>query len=160
MLAEPGYDYLIDLQAWLLNRFFTLFSDIGFEAGAREAELAVTVYFMLDRRLTSVEAAGETARHLRRAELVIIRNAAIGDVLSLPEALARYREFPKDRELVLPRLSVNALNYLDRPDFTFAEFIAKNGKNAPVDLRAELWAFLEAVYNQRQAGDSGAPVVF
>ena len=80
---------------------------------------------------------------------VPVRNEAIGNVLTLPQAALIYGEIEKKNEIILPRLSVDALNYLDKDDFSFAEFVASSGENTPGELRFELWNFLEAFHNQR-----------
>lgn len=159
MLAEPAHAYVIDLQAPLTDDFFRLFRDIGFDEAAEEAGLTISVYFMLDRALTSVQAMERISRLLGRAHLVPVRNEAIGDVLLIPQAAFIYKGIHKSRELLLPRLSLEALDLIDEPDFTFAEFIARNGAGVSPELRTELWNFLVAVYDQRRSDREGGNVV-
>ncbi len=158
ILSEPDFDYVIDLDAGLIDSFFRIFSDIGFGEAAREAHLGVAIYFILDRKISSVQKALAISRLCKNVDFVPVRNEAMGNILAVPQAASIYHDIRKNREIQLPRLSIDALNFLDRPDFSFAKFLARNGEDVPFELRIELWAFLEAVYNQRKTGDSGNPV--
>lgn len=158
IVSEPHFDYVIDLEANLTDRFFRIFTDIGFGEAAREAHLGVTVYFVLDRKVSSVQKALWISRLCREVDFVPVRNEAMGNILALPQASAVYSDIRKSREILLPRLSIDAVNYIERPDFSYAHFLARNGQDVPFELRIELWSFLEAVYNQRQTGESGNPV--
>ena len=158
MVDEPDHDYVVDLQANLLKPFFKVYSDIAFDEGAAEAGIAVSVYFMLDRTLTSVNAAAEISRLAGSASFVPVRNEAIGNILAIPEGARRYEAIRKNREIMLPRLSVDALNLIDDPQFSFSGFVARNGEGYPLELKIELFQFLETIYNQRRADEAGGPV--
>lgn len=155
ILSEPHFDYVIDLEASLLKRFFRIYSDIGFEQAARDASLDVSVYFMLDRKISSVAVALETSKYFKHSHFIPIRNEAMGNILTLPQAANIYSQIKYSREIQLPRLSINALNFIDLPEFSFAGFLSRNGEGVPLELRIEIWAFLESVYNQRQSGENG-----
>ena len=155
ILSEPQFDYVLDLEANLLTRFFKVFSDIGFEQAAYEAKMTVSVYYVLDRKISSVQTAKELAKECVHSEFIPVRNEAMGNILTIPQAANIYSQIKKRREIHLPRLSVNALNHIDQPNFSFSDFLARNGQNAPRELRIEIWAFLEAVYNQQQTGQDG-----
>lgn len=159
IMAEPGFDYVIDLQDHLLEQFFSIFADIGFAEAASSAGISITVYYLVDRHLNSVERAARLARSFTDVHFVPVRNEALGNVLSLPQAAKLYHEMPKTRDLALPRLSIAALNRIDEADFTFARFIESNGSAEALEMRIELWNFLESVYNQRQTAEAGGPVV-
>ena len=158
MVGEPNHDYVIDLQDNLLNPFFRIYSDIAFDEGAAEAGIAVSVYFMLDRTLTSVRAASEVSRLAAGASFIPVRNEAIGNILAIPEGARLYEGIRKNREIMLPRLSIDALNLIDDPQFSFSGFVARNGEGYPLELKIELFQFLETIYNQRRADEAGGPV--
>ena len=158
MVDEPDHDYVIDLQDNLLKPFFKVYSDIAFAEGAAEAGIAVSVYFMLDRTLTSVRAAAEVSRLAAGASFVPVRNEAIGNILAIPEGARLYEGIRKNREIMLPRLSVDALNLIDDPQFSFSGFVARNGEGYPLELKIELFQFLETIYNQRRVDEAGGPV--
>ena len=160
IINEPDFDYLVDLDAQFLRSFFRIFSDIAFDQGARGAGIEITVYFMIDRTVDSVRAAGEIRRQCGDVQFVPVINEAIGNVLVLPQAASLYSDISKAREITLPRLSIEALNLTDQPDFSFADFIARNGAGTPLELRVELFGFLEGIYNQKRVSDAGGSVLF
>lgn len=151
IINEPDYDYLIDLDARFFNSFFKLYQDISFEEGLAEAQFSIQVYFVIDRTIASLEAAKRISQICTIAHFIPVRNEAMGNVLVLPQAAKIYKEINKAQEVILPRLSIDALNYIDGPQFSYADFLARNGGDVPLELRIEIWSFLEAVYNQREA---------
>jgi len=155
IINEPDFDYLIDLDAQYLRPFFKIFSDIGFADGARAAGLETTVYFMIDRTLDSVRSARAIRDQCGDVQFVPVINEAVGNVVVLPQAAGIYAEIRKSREILMPRLSIETLNLTDQPEFSFAGFIAGNGKGIPLEMRVELFGFLESVYNQKQASEEG-----
>lgn len=159
MIERPGVNHLVDLQSEWLDKFFTIFHDIGFDKGAAEAGIGVVVFYMVDRSISSIETAAKIRKKARKSEFVLIRNAAIGNLLHIPSAARSYMRIEKDRDLSLPRLSDAASVFIERQGFTFSDFIARNGADAPLEIRNELWNFLEIIYNQREAGSSGTTLL-
>lgn len=154
MITEPGINYVVDLQASLLARFFSIFHDIAFDEGAREAGVGVVVYFIVDRSLNSIHEAERVREQLRCSEFVLVHNEAIGNALAIPGAAEEYEDIEKDRDLLFPRLSDETLALVESPTFTFSDFIAGKSEELPVEIRRELWHFLELIYNQRKIGGS------
>lgn len=154
MIAVPGVNYVVDLQASLLDRFFTIFNDIAFDTGAQESGIGVVVYFIVDRSLNSIHAAEQVRAKLRASELVLVHNEAIGNALNIPGAVEEYEDIEKDRDLVLPKLSEEARDLVETAGFSFADFITGKSEKIPVVIRRELWQFLETIYNQRKIGGS------
>ena len=155
IIARPDRNYVIDLQASLLERFFSIFHDIAFDSGAAEAGIGVVVYFLVDRQVRSVRAAEHIRGLMAASELILVRNDAIGDVTADPDAAVEYDGIDKDRDLVLPRLSERARDLVETPGFSFGAFLTGADRDVPFELRQELWDFLESIYNQRVAGRSG-----
>lgn len=159
MIERPGINHLVDLQSEWLDKFFTIFHDIGFDEGAAEAGIGVVVFYMIDRSMSSIETAAKIRKKLRSSEFVLIRNAAVGNLLHIPSAARNYMKIEKDRDILLPKLSDAASVYIERPGFTFTDFIASGATDAPIEIRNELWNFLETIYNQREAGGSGTTLL-
>lgn len=155
MLSQPGSNFLIDLSAHHFTRFFRIFHDIGFEEGARETGLDVSIFFMIDRTVASVAAAHTLAKSLASSRFIPVRNAAIGDALSEGNAADLYQFISRDREISLPALSAEALGMVEHPEFHFDRFVAGQYEHFPFELKAELWGFMEALYEQRPSGDDG-----
>ena len=155
MIENPDRHYVVDLQSELLDRFFKIFHDISFDSGAAESGLDITVFFILDRSMSSIHAADRLRGRLGDSSLVLVQNGAVGSILHLPSAASEYSEIEKDRDIVLPKFSDTARNYVEDPNFSFARFIAGGYRDAPIDIRQEVWSFLESLYEQRDSGGEG-----
>lgn len=155
IIEEPQFHYVIDLQSNLLTRFFKIFNDIRFDEGVRDAGIGIAVFFIVDRSMSSIAAAEKVRAQLTCSEFILVRNDAIGTLLHLPSAAENYVRIDKDRDIVLPKLSQRVLDFIDRKDFSFAEFVAGTLPAPSEVVAAELWKFLETIYNQRGMGTSG-----
>ena len=155
IIEEPQYEYVIDLQSNLLTRFFKIFHDIRFDEGAAEAGVGVAVFFIIDRSMSSISAAEKVRAQLTCSEFVLVRNDAIGTLLHLPSAAENYVRIDKDRDMVLPKLSPRVVEYIERRGFSFADFVAGEIAAPNEVVSAELWRFLESIYNQRGMNLSG-----
>jgi len=149
MIAEPRQNYVVDLQAEHMDRFFRIFGDIAFDEAAREAGAEVMVHFVLDRSMSSIQSARHTRSRLKASRFVIVLNEAIGNLLNLASAREHYNRISKDGEIVLPRLSAAAREHIEQPGFSFATFIAGRSEQSPAQVRYELWRLLEILYDQR-----------
>lgn len=159
IIGEPGYNYVIDLQAGLLERFFTIFHDIAFDEGAKEAGIGVAVFYLLDRSVSSIHKAAWVRSKLSCSDFAIVKNEALGTLLHMPSAAREYMEIPKDRDLNLPKLSAGARDFIQQPGFSFGRFLTGGAMDAPLELRLEITEFLERLYNQRKQGGSGTTLV-
>ncbi|MEP0944131.1 MAG: hypothetical protein ABJH63_03300 [Rhizobiaceae bacterium] len=156
MLSNPNGHFLIDLSARHFTRFFNIYRDISFEEGAEEAGLDVSVFYLIDRTEASIVAAAELSRSIPQTRFLTVRNSAIGDALGQGQATNIYHQMRIDREILLPQLSAEALGMLEHPEFHFDTFIAGKYEHFPFELKAELWGFLEGLYEQRDSVDSGS----
>jgi hypothetical protein len=152
IIEEPQFHYVIDLQSSLTAKFFQIFNDIRFDEGAAEAGIGIAVFFIVDRSMSSIHAAEAVRSALTCSEFIIVRNDAIGTLLHLPSAAESYLRIEKNRDLVLPRLSAAALAYIEQRGFSFADFISGEIAPPPEAVKAELWRFLETIYDQRGSG--------
>ncbi len=159
MIAEPGNNYVVDLQASLLDKFFTIYHDIAFDEGATQAGISVAVFFILDRTLDSIHAARAVRQKLRASEFITVINEAIGSPLVLPGGEDAIRHLARDREVTLPVLSAASRQIIEQPGFSFSDFIVGEIDNVPKAIYFELWQFLETIYNQRVVGASGSAML-
>ncbi|MEP1208655.1 MAG: hypothetical protein ABJM29_15105 [Rhizobiaceae bacterium] len=155
MLTQPGAHFLIDLEARHFSQFFQIYQDISFELGAEQVGLDMSVFFLIDRTEASIQAAAELSAAIPGTRFQTVRNAAIGDALGIGRSSDIYHRMRIDREILLPELSAEALGMLEHPDFHFDSFIAGKYEHFPFELKAELWSFLEGLYEQRDSVDSG-----
>jgi len=156
MLMQPGSHFLIDLADRHFSRFFKIYRDIDYESGAEEVGLDLTVFFLIDRTEASIEAAAELSASLPKTRFITVRNSAIGDALEQGRSSDIYHQMRIDREVLLPQLSAEALGMLEHPDFHFDLFIAGKYEHFPFELKAELWSFLEGLYEQRDSVETGS----
>jgi len=141
-------DFVVDVASSELARFFALFHDIGFEQGAYEAGLEVRVYYLVSWTQKSLQTCDEIASMLTRSQFVAVRNMAIAAYAFTPgpeeEALV-----PKiNISLFLNTLSPAAFTIVNEHDFSFSRFISGDYKDISKEVRAEIWDFLEGIYNQ------------
>ncbi|MEM1040126.1 MAG: hypothetical protein AAGI12_11745 [Pseudomonadota bacterium] len=157
MLSAKDTAFVIDLADRHYTPFFSMCADIGFVEGAREVGLDVTVFFVVDRTVRSVEALialNETFRDLR---VVPVLNTGIGHGINEPAIAKAFDRQHFERVITLPDLSADALGMMEHVDFHFDAFVAGRYEHFPFELRAELWDFLETLYAQRdQAEDDPA----
>lgn len=153
--AEPGH-FLIDLAAHHFKQFFDIYTDIGFEQGALEAGIDVTVFYLIDRSVASVEAAVSLRKRISDTRFVPVRNSAIGDALDEGRTADHYHSMRFEREILLPELSAEALGLLEHVDFHFDGFVAGHFETLPFELKSELWDFLETLYEQRKSVGDGS----
>ncbi len=153
IIGEPSGHFVVDLQAHHFRQFLTIYRDIAFGQAARDAGIDVTFYFLVDRSADSVEAAATLNRMVEGASFVPVRNGAIGDALDEPQTAHIYHALRFDREVMLPQLTPKGLGMIEHPDFHFDAFVAGRYEHFPYELKAELWEFLEVLYDQRGAAD-------
>ena len=145
--GEACPDFVVDIAANELNRFFRIFSDIGFERGAFEARLDVQICHIISWNLKSLKIAANIRSMMNTAKFVAVRNMAIEAVpfTPAPEEESQVPEIEID--LFLNALTPLALHQVNQPDFSFAGFISGQYENLEYELKAEIWNFLEDVYN-------------
>ena len=151
VLAEPGGQFVVDLAARHLKRFFAIYRDIEFEREAVLSHVDVAVYYLIDRTEASVATVAQLASNFPSTQFIPVRNAAIGDALDNPHVADVFRRMKKEREILLPELSAEALGMMEHPDFHFDQFVAGHYDHFPYELKAELWEFLETLYAQRES---------
>ena len=153
--ADSGH-FLIDLSSEHMAHFFNVYCDIDFEAGAEDAGIDNTVFYLIDRTVASVENAVSLHNRISRTRFVPVRNRAIGDALDVGRTADLYHSMRFDREILLPELSSETLGMLEHPEFHFDAFVAGRYEHFPFEMKAELWGFLESLYEQRQSVGDGS----
>ena len=150
-LQRGGGHFLIDLSTRHLKRFFNIFREIDFQSGANETELDVSIFFLIDRKQNSIAHAAELAASLSGTRFIPVRNAAFGDVSEDWQTAEIFHKIPYERELLIPELSAEALGLLEHPEFHFDAFVAGRYEHFSFELKAEMWGFLESLYEQRKS---------
>ncbi|MEL6968453.1 MAG: hypothetical protein AAGM04_13830 [Pseudomonadota bacterium] len=153
MLSADNGAFLLDLEDRHFRPFFSMCNEIAFEHGAATVGLDVTVYFVVDRLVRSVEALLELNSTFRDWRIVPVLNNGIGHAADNPTIVADYTRANFRREILLPDLSPEALAMVEHPDFHFDQFVAGRYEHFPFELKVELWDFLETLYHQRDLAE-------
>ena len=151
ILSEAHHDYVIDLSSAHFARFFKVFSEIGFEEGANEAGLRISVYYILQPTLGSVLSGAGVRDNLYQSRFIPVHNEYLGDGRSDPAFAANYQLLRPQRELVLPALGAEAATFVSRPDFSFQNLFTEAFEEVDLEPREQLCDFLEALHKQFQS---------
>ncbi len=146
IFASPGQDYIIDLPARHLARFYKLISDIRFVDEAFAVGLECVTMFIVDRTAESVTAAHELLNTWQPELFVLVRNEAVGNVLENVRVAADYRAMDAGAEIVLPALTTDAVEYVEHESFSFRNFLRKGGSHIPPEERGEIADFIEQTF--------------
>ncbi len=149
MLAGDERDFVVDVAANETSRFFRIFTEIGFETGAQEVGLEVQICYLLDWSLNSLKMAAYIRQKLSSSRFVAVRNLAVEEMPIAPRSDERWPEVEID--LYLARLGSEAARTVQAADFSFADFISEQRGDLAYEVRAEIWNFLEDVYNQTKS---------
>ena len=152
--GEPAISiYVIDLEAHHLERFFSIFDDIGYEKAAAAAGMGVAVFFSSSiahwprsRRPIALR------KLLSSSQFVLVRNDAIGAFRAPVYGEYDLVKIGMDKQIRLPALSADALDFVEDPSFNFTDFIMQRRQGLPEWLNDELWRFLETIYQQQPIG--------
>ena len=145
-------DFVVDVSANELNRFFRIFADIGFERGAFEVDLDVHVCYVISWTLKSLKNAEKIRDILVNSKFTTVRNMAIEALPFTPDPQEESQVPNLEIDLYLNALSPEVFRVVNDTQFSFASFIEGNHDDLEYEMRAEIWNFLEDVHNQIRAG--------
>ena len=147
-----GPDFIVDVAANELKRFFfRIFNDIGFERGAFEVDLDIQICHVISWTMKSLKCAANIRDSLSTARFVAVRNMAI-EALPFTPAPHEEGQVPHvDIDLFLNALSPEAFALVNDNSFSFAKFVTGNYDDMAYEIKADIWNFLEDVYNQTRA---------
>ncbi len=148
-------DFVVDVAASELGRFFDLFRDIGFERGAEEAGLDVRVYYMISWTLQSLQSTERVRDLLRKSRFFAVRNMAVQAFAftPLPHEAALVPEI--DISLFLNALPPSVFGIINEKTFSFARFISGEYKDMRPSVRTQILQFLEEVHNRTNSRARG-----
>ncbi len=150
-----GPDFVVDLSANELNRFFRIFSDIGFERGAFEAHLDIQICYIISWTMRSLKTAENIRDMLTHSRFTAVRNMAI-EALPFTPTLEEEASVPRiEIDLFLNVLSPEILRLVNQNQFSFATFIEGGYADVEYEKKLEIWNFLEDVYNQLREVETG-----
>jgi hypothetical protein len=122
LIADPVKTSIIDLGYGLFEQFFAVMVEIGFEREARRRSIDPIVLFIVDSAPTTARHYAELRRLLPQTTFVPVHNEATSLMFEAPD-------FPPTRPeygvLRIPRLSPIVRGVVDRPGFSFANYVAR-----------------------------------
>ncbi|MCF6321762.1 MAG: hypothetical protein L3J32_08355 [Rhizobiaceae bacterium] len=146
--GSEGPDFVIDVSANELNRFFRIFSDIGFERGAFEVQLDIKVCHIISWTLKSLQNAARVRDLLNTSQFIAVRNMAIEAVAFTPSPEEEASVPDIEIDLFLNALTTNASKIVNEKTFSFATFIEGGYQHLNYEMKAEILGFLEDVHSQ------------
>ncbi len=156
--SAAGSDFVVDVAASDLGRFFEMFNDIGFERGAAEARLDVRIYYLVNWSLKSLQRTEQIRSLLKSSDFFAVRNMGI-QAFSFTPAPHEADLVPEiDISLFLKALSPSVFGLVNEKEFSFARFAS--GEYTEIKTRAnrEIWNFLEGIYNQTSLPARGSVI--
>ena len=146
-----GPDFVVDLSANELNRFFRVFSDIGFERGAFEAHLDIQICYIISWTMNSLQRADKIRKSLSISRFTAVRNMAVEALAFTPTPEEEAKVPNIEIDLFLNALSRDVLRIVNENWFSFNTFIEGGYSDIEYEKKIEIWNFLEDVYNQLKA---------
>jgi len=143
-----GPDFVVDLSANELNRFFRVFSDIGFERGAFEAHLDIQICYIISWTMNSLQRADKIRKSLSISRFTAVRNMAVEALAFTPTPEEEAKVPNIEIDLFLNALSRDVLRIVNENWFSFNTFIEGGYSDIEYEKKIEIWNFLEDVYNQ------------
>lgn len=147
-----GPDFIIDVAANELNRFFRIFSDIGFERGAFEVDLDIQVCHVISWTMKSLQTAANIRNKLKIGRFIAVRNLAIEALPFTPTVEEEGRVPNIEIDLFLKALTPDAFRLINEKTFSFAHFVSGELDHLDYEIKADIWNFLEDVYDQTSGG--------
>ncbi len=118
--SAAGSDFVVDVAASDLGRFFEMFNDIGFERGAAEARLDVRIYYLVNWSLKSLQRTEQIHSLLKSSDFFAVRNMGI-QAFSFTPAPHEADLVPEiDISLFLKALSPSVFGLVNEKEFSFA----------------------------------------
>jgi len=120
LIADHWRTTVIDLGYGLFEQFFTVMAEIGFEYEARRRLIEPIVLFIADSAPSTARTYAELRRRLPRTTFVPVHNESASFMFI-------NRDFPPTRAecgiIRIPRLSPIVRGVIDRPSFSFANYM-------------------------------------
>lgn len=148
MLEAPGRDYIVDLPARDLMRFFTVVQQTGFVEEAQVRGLGSDLLFLLDRPDVTLEALRTIRASLDGLRIVPVFNEAARINARLEGGETAAGVLAEMAELRLPRLDRDVMRIIEQRSFSFRRFLEAGEPEMRALPRTALRGFLRTVFGQ------------
>jgi hypothetical protein len=139
LIAEDEVIKVVDLGDQAFEKFFTLLRQIGLVDEAKRRGIAVIALFIGDPDPRSARSYAETYRSFRDMALVPVHNEHVAHMQDYMENFPS--PVPGERALRFPVLSPFLKSIVDRPGFSFDDYLER-----PAGTRTELHEWIERVF--------------
>ena len=148
VLEAPRRDYVVDLPARDLMRFFTVVQQTGFIEEARARGLSTDLLFVLDRPDVTLEALRTIRASLDGLRIVPVFNEASRINARLEGGETAAGVLAEMAELRLPRLDRDMMRIVEHRSFSFLTFVNDGQPQMRALPRTVLRGFLRTVLGQ------------
>lgn len=139
LIAEDEVAKVIDLGDQSFDKFFTLLRQLGLTEEAHRRGIDVTALFIGDPDPRSAKSYAETYGGFRQMALVPVHNEYVAN---MQEYMPNFpTPAPGERAVRFPVLSPFLKSVVDRPGFSFDDFLER-----PAGTRTELHEWIERVF--------------
>ncbi len=145
ILATPGRDYVLDVPARFLDKFFTVMDDINFLEGAGAEGFELNVFYLVEGSVKSLTTAQMMYDNFTVDRFFIVRHEAMDEDLKDFKKLSIFNQIIGQGQVVLPPLDHDVLDEIEKPDFSFREFIEGEESDMAAKTQFKLASFLEVV---------------
>lgn len=148
ILEAPEADYVVDLPARDLMRFFGVVQQTGFIEEARAQGLGADLLFVLDRPDVTLEALRTIRASLDGLRIVPVFNEASRINARLEGGETAAGVLAEMAELRLPRLDRDIMRIVEQRSFSFLRFLEEGEPELRALPRTVLRGFLRTVFGQ------------
>jgi len=132
LIASAPCTTIIDLGYAPFDMFFSVMGEIGFAREARRREIEPVVLFVTDTAPVTVRAYAELRRKLETTTFVPVHNESVS-------VMFNKEDFPPTRAeygvIGIPRLSAIVRGVVDRPSFSFADYMTER-QGGPTEIHS------------------------
>ena len=145
VIGNPGRDYVLDVPARLMLKLFTIMDDINFVEAAGSAGFEVVVFYLLEGDAKSLDTAQMVFGNYTVDRFFVVRHEEMDNDLRNFSKLSVFHEISAQGQVVLPEMDEDLIDVIERPDFSFREFIEGDDSDLPAKTQFKLASYLEVV---------------
>ena len=139
LIGNDGVVKILDLGDETFDKFFAVSRQIGLMEEARRRGIEVAVLFIADSDPRSAQSYADIYRKFRQIALVPIHNEQIVSLQPYMESFPS--PIPGERAVRIPVLSPFLKSFVDKPGFSFDDYLERPG-----DMRTELHDWIDRVF--------------
>jgi len=148
IMAEPWRDYVVDLPARDLVRFFDIIEEIDLISEARRVAMPVVVLFVVEPAMDAIIAARDLMRSAPVDCFVPVQNRVFGDVYAGRHTGAAYHDLIGEGEVVIPALEYDVIGYLEDTSVSLSSLMQAPPAELSLEARLDLYDAVVDLFGQ------------